>query len=314
MYYLSEAIPWVRRVRIPFSRDQVMLLMAAINEIFLGVDIYFAHSISGTIRPYEWIPIIFGPVAGVLLIIAGIVALRKRMVATLFATLVFILSIIVGLMGTYFHLVRALLPNAPAGERVTVDLLVWAPPILGPLTFCLAGLLGLSAAWMEDPVDSGMLRLLSGRRLLFPYSKTRGYLFLIGLGTLATVVSSVLDHARTNFTNPWLWAPTIVGIFATVVIITIGFMDHPKQVDILVYIATMFLLILVGLTGSALHISQNLASDGTIVGERFVRGAPFMAPLLFANMGMLGLVALLDPAEKEPVLQFTRKAEAVFKT
>ncbi|MGE5224689.1 MAG: hypothetical protein ACM3PY_19815 [Omnitrophica WOR_2 bacterium] len=314
MTTLSQAIPWVRRIPIPFSRDQAMLLMAAINEIFLGVDIFFAHRISGTIRPYEWIPIIFGPVAGVLLILAGIIALRRRKVATLFATLVFIASIVVGLLGTYFHLMRALLPNAPVGERVTVDLLVWAPPILGPLTFCLAGLLGLSAAWIEDPADSGVLRLLGSWRLRFPYSKTRGYFILVGLGTLATVVSSVLDHARTNFTNPWLWVPTLVGMFTMIVILTTSMMDKPNQADIYIYIATMFLLILVGVTGSALHISLNLASDGTIVGERFIRGAPFMAPLLFANMGTLGLVALMDPEEKVPLKLFTRKEKAVIET
>jgi hypothetical protein len=53
---MQTAFPLVQRVRIPFSRDQLMLLMAATNEIFLGIDIYLAHSISGTIVPNEWIP------------------------------------------------------------------------------------------------------------------------------------------------------------------------------------------------------------------------------------------------------------------
>lgn len=297
MYYLPEALPFVRRYRIPFSRDQVMLLLAAVNEVFLGVDIYFAHSISGTIRPYEWIPIIFGPVAGILLLIAGLVSLRKRSLANVFATLVFIASIVVGLLGAYFHLMRAILPAAPAGQRVTVDLLVWAPPLLGPLTFSLVGLLGISAAWMEDPADSGRLVLLGGKLLKMPYRKTQAYFFLIGLGTLATVFSSVFDHARTNFVNPWLWVPTVTGIFATVVILAAGFLEKLTRPDLRIYIGTMFLLILVGVIGSILHINDNLIAEGTIVGERFVRGAPFMAPLLFANMGTLGLIILLDPKE-----------------
>lgn len=37
------------------------------------------------------------------------------------------------------------------------------------------------------------------------------------LGALATMVSSVLDHARTGFVNPWLWLLTAVGVFGTVV-------------------------------------------------------------------------------------------------
>jgi len=32
-------------------------------------------------------------------------------------------------------------------------------------------------------------------------------------------------------------------------------------------------------------------------GLRLLRGAPIMAPLLFSNVGLLGLIVLLDPAE-----------------
>jgi hypothetical protein len=236
-------------------------------------------------------------VAGALLLLSGIAALRNRPLATVFATFVFIASIAVGLLGAYFHLHRALLPAAPAGDQVTLDLLVWAPPIIGPLTFSLVGLLGISAAWIEDPPDSGVLLLLGGRRMSLPYSKTRAYFFMIALGILATVISSVLDHARTHFVNPWLWAPTLSGVFATAVVFAAGIYDRLRRSDLLIYIATMLLLILVGVVGSILHISQNLTAQGVIVGERFLNGAPFMAPLLFANMGALGLLVLLDPGE-----------------
>jgi hypothetical protein len=298
MYHLAAVFPPVQRIRRwPLSRDQLMLLMMAINEIFLGIDIYLAHSISGTIVPNEWIPIIFGPIAGVLLLLAGLIALRQRPLATVMATVVFVGSIGVGLLGAYFHIVRAILPTAPAGQQVTIPLLVWAPPILGPLTFSLVGLLGLSAAWVEDPPDSGVLVLLGGYRLQLPYSKTRAYFFMVGLGTLATVISSVLDHARTGFEAPSLWAPTAIGVFGTVVAVMLGALDRPTRADLTIYTVTMFLLIGLGVVGSALHVNANLIAGGTIVGERFVRGAPFLAPLLFSNMGALGLLALLDPVE-----------------
>jgi len=299
MYHLATVFPPLRRIRsLPLSRDQLMLLMAAINEIFLAIDIYLAHSISGTIRPNEWIPIIFGPIAGGLLLLAGLVALKQRPLATLIAIVVFVCSIGVGLLGAYFHLVRAILPSGPPGQRVTIDLLVWAPPILGPLTFALVGMLGISAAWIEDPPDSGVLVLLAGRRLRLPYSKTRAYLFWIGLGILATVISSVLDHARTHFENPWLWLPTAAGVFGTVVAVILGAIERPRRADLVIYTLTMLLLIVVGVVGSVLHIGDNLTSRGDFVVERFIRGAPFLAPLLFSNMGMLGLIALLDPVEQ----------------
>jgi hypothetical protein len=166
------------------------------------------------------------------------------------------------------------------------------------LMFALVGILGISAAWIEDPADSGQLVLLRGRRLQLPYSKTRACFFMIGMGSLATVISSVLDHARTHFQNPWLWLPTAIGVFATVIAVTIATFEKPRRSDLIIYAVAMVLLIGVGLIGALLHIGTNLTSEGTIVGERFIRGAPFLAPLLFANMGMLGLIVLLDPAEK----------------
>ena len=197
MYHLATVFPPITRWRrLPLSRDQFMLVMMAVNELFLGLDTFTAHHISGTIRPGEWIPIIFGPVAGVVLLLAGLIALRRRPLATILATLTLAASIVVGLLGAYFHLLRTVLPNAAVGERVSVGLLVWAPPILAPLTFCLVGLLGISAAWLEEPSDSGVLHLLRQSRLHLPYAKTQAYFFLMGMGCLATVISSVLDHTR----------------------------------------------------------------------------------------------------------------------
>lgn len=295
MYHLATLAPPITRFRLPFSRDQLMLLLAAVNEIFLGIDIFLAHSISGTIVPYEWIPIIYGPVAGVVLLVAGLIALRSRSTATVLASIVLVGSIVVGLLGAYFHLRRAALPSGPVGEQITVQLLVWGPPVLGPLMFAFVGLWGLSAAWVEDPPDSGRLRMPGGRYLKLPLSKTRAYFLMFSLAALSTVLSSVLDHARTQFENPWLWIPTTVGVFATVIGFYMATLARPNRFDIGIYVAAMGLLLLTGLIGTVLHIDDSLTSRGQFVAERFIRGAPIMAPMLFANVGMFGLLILLDP-------------------
>lgn len=297
MGYLAVVFPRLKHIKLPLSRDQIMLLMAALNELFLGVDIFLAHNLSGTITQREWIPIIFGPVAGLLLLMAGVLALRRRRLATLLATLVFISSIIVGLVGAYFHLVRAILPFGPVGERISIDLLVWAPPILGPLTFSLIGVLGISAAWLEETPDSGILVLTEKRRLRLPLSKTRAYVYLVSLGILATLISSVLDHARTPFENPWLWLPTTIGVFGAIVAVALGSISKPTKKDLMAYSGGMIALIVVGIIGLILHIGEDLTTGGEVVPERFLRGAPFLAPMLFANMGTLGLISLLGPGE-----------------
>ncbi len=298
MSLLTLAFPAARVWKLPVSRDQAMLLMLAVNELFLGVDTYLAHSLSGTIRPYEWIPIYFGPIAGILLALAGLLALRRRDLTSTLATLVFVASAVVGLLGAYFHVVRTVLPNAPAGAQVTLDLFVLAPPVLGPLAIALVDLLGVSAAWVEDPTDSGRLRLPGGIHLQLPYSKTNAYFFAVAMGILMALLSSVLDHARTGFTNPWLWLPTGVGVFALVVAALMGMASQPLRGDALVYVLAMGLLIVVGLIGAGLHVLSDVGLNNALILERFLRGAPFMAPLLFCNMGMLGLIVLLEPRER----------------
>ncbi len=297
MYHLATLFPAVKRYRLPLSRAQLMLIMLALNELLLGVETFIAHLISGTIVPYEWIPILFGPTAAILLVIAGLIAQRQRGTANVIATVVFLTSIAVGVLGAYFHFIRAIRPFALPGERFSVPLLVWAPPILGPLTFSLVGLLGISSVWIEDPPDSGNLRILRGKRIQLPLSATRALFFIVGLASLATVISSVLDHARTDFSNPWLWIPTSVGVFATVVAVVLGFIEKPARGDLFTYFAAMSLMLLVGVIGFYLHISEDLTSKGTLLVERLLRGAPPLAPLLFTNIGALGLIVLLDPDE-----------------
>ncbi|HEX9018017.1 MAG TPA: hypothetical protein VF806_02460 [Anaerolineaceae bacterium] len=296
-YYLAEVAPVVRRVRIPLVRDQWMLLMLAVNEILLGVETYLAHSISSTIIPGEWIPILFGPIAGGFLLVAGLIAFRRRTTANLLGSIVFLASIVVGLLGSYFHLRRAILLGAPVGQQVSVPLLVYAPPVLGPITFALVGILGLSAAWQESPVGSGRLILPGRAHLQMPLSKTRAYFLLIGLGALITVISSALDHSRTGFINPWVWIPIVVGVFSTTAIILLGILSTPTRADLTIYAVAMILMVLTGMLGSTLHILRDVTSLGVVVGERLIHGAPVMAPMLFANMGAFGIIILLDPGE-----------------
>jgi hypothetical protein len=297
MYHLARVFPATKRVRLPLTRDQLMMLIMAINLFFLGFDIYLSHIGNGTIVPYEWIPIIVGPIGGALLLVAGLIAQRNRPLATVIATTTLLVSIVVGLAGAYFHLVRGILPTGPVGERISIDLLVWAPPILGPLMFSMVGVFGLSAVWVENPPDSGILTILGGQRIQLPYSKTRAYFFIVSLAALVTVLSSVLDHGRLNFEDPWVWLPTAVGVFGVAVPLVLGVVNRPSKGDLITYILAMLLLIAVGVIGAVVHVQADLTAQGAFVLERFLRGAPFLAPMLFANVGTIGLIVLLDPRE-----------------
>jgi hypothetical protein len=286
---------WPRRL--PLSRDQVMLLLAAVSEALSGFDAWLAHRASGTMRGAEWAPAIFGPLAGAILLVAGVIAFRRRMLASILATVVFAASVAVGIAGAWLHLQRAILPSGPVGQRVVLDFFFWAPPVLGPLAFAFIGVFGTSAAWAEAPPGSGRLLLPGRLRLQLPYPKTNAYFYVTATGILIALVSSVLDHAGTGFDDGWLWLPTAGGVFSAVVATALGVIERPTSADLWVYVGAMLLLIAIGAVGAVLHLRVDLGPSGHLVPERLLEGAPLMAPLLFSNMGIVGLVALLPERE-----------------
>ena len=297
MALLAEAMPRARRMPMPLSRDQLFLLLAAFNQLFIALDIYLAHSLNGTLKANEWLPIIYGGLAGLALLLAGLLALRDRPLAARLATLVFLLGIVIGLLGAYFHLNRTLLLEGGLFSGEAVNALIWAPPLIGPLFFVLISVLGISAAWLESPVDSGCLQLPGGRSVQMPYSKTRAYLLITAVFILATLISSALDHARFRFDSAWVWLPVAAALFGVASSLFLGVVKSPSRGDITAHAAAMLLLIVVGAIGFALHAQASLTSAGLLVVERFLRGSPILAPLLFCNVGIMGLLALLDPRE-----------------
>lgn len=305
MSHLVMAVPRAGGVHFPLSRDRIVLLLTALTQAFLGLDTYLAHVLDGTIRGGEWVPILFGPAACVALLLAGalagmpggLAAGRRRSVAMGLAFAVLLASIAVGVAGVWLHGLRAVLPDAPAGSRVTLYLFVWGPPVLGPLAFAGVAIMGMSAAWHESPADSGRLSLPGGRMLPMPFSKTRAYYFLVAFGILAALISSVLDHARTGFEDAVLWLATAVAVFATAAAATLGALERPTALDARGYLAAMVALVLIGLIGAWQHVQANLVGDATFVLERFLRGAPFLAPLLFSYMGLLGIIVMMAPGD-----------------
>ncbi|MBE0695375.1 MAG: hypothetical protein IH586_00470, partial [Anaerolineaceae bacterium] len=85
----------------------------------------------------------------------------------------------------------------------------------------------------------------------------------------------------------------------TFVTLAMGAYTRLDRGDVLTYLVTMGLMVLVGLVGAYLHVEHDLTGQGALLVERAIRGAPLMAPLLFANMGALGVMVLLDPGGNE---------------
>ena len=149
----------------------------------------------------------------------------------------------------------------------------------------------------EQPQGSGLLWLSDRVSIRLPLSHVRIYFLLTCLGVLLATVSSVLDHVHTDFSNHWLWLPTLLGIFGTVVTLLLGLIDRPTRSDVLTFAGTMIALLLVGPLGVFFHVLNDLSAQHVVVIEQFIRGAPVLAPLVFSNMALFGLLVLFPQAD-----------------
>ena len=296
-------IPGIGEFHLPLNRNDLLLLLVAFTLIGMAVETYLAHLISGNIKIGEAIPIIFGPIAGVILI--GAVFLRVRaQKATLSSSLIVIgvgvASTIVGIVGTAFHWARALPPVDFPGYQLRWDWIIYAPPVMGPLAFAGVGLLAIIALLEDTKPETGMLTLPGVITFKTPMAQTRQFLWLIAFGLYAATLSGFLDHARTGFEDVFTWIPVALGLFGSVVTTLMAVYERPTKADYFIFFWVMLTMVAMGVLGLGLHVNADLPEgSASIQVERFIRGAPIMAPMLFAIMGTFGLIAMIDAETTE---------------
>ena len=181
----------------------------------------------------------------------------------------------------------------PAVVIIPNEILLWAPPSLGPLTFLLVAVLGISAAgkrirrvrvycgyWgtaqfkCRFPKHAPLFTdrpVYSGNRTL-QRAGSCPHQFCKSVVVAANLQRRVCHHRRRGD----------------------GLRSKPTTGDLWTYAFSLGLLMAVGVIGAVLHVNTNITGQGAIILERFLRGAPFLAPLLFANMGLLGFLVLLE--------------------
>ncbi len=293
----NTPIPGIGTFQLPLNRNDLMLMLVTFNLLAIGFETYLAHLISGGIKPAEAIPVFFGPVAALGMIVALYLRLRRGAITT--STLIVIgiasLSVVVGVLGAAFHWSRALAPDNFPGSRLRWDWLIYAPPIAAPLSFAGVGLMGIIATLEDTKPETGQLTLPGVLTFKTPLSQTRQLLWLVALGLFASTLSAFLDHGRTDFEDVFVWIPVVLGLFGSVVTLLMALYEKHTNTDYFIFFWVMMIMIGVGVLGLGLHINVDLPEGpkGGISAERFIRGAPVMAPLLFANMGMLGIITMV---------------------
>ncbi len=126
---------------------KALILFASFSYVIFFIEAYLGHYIwlqlfvQKLIFSFAIVPVFFSPI-GLITAMAAAYKLTPGPVAAL--RVVMVASIVVGLIGTYFHVV----PRIAAGESVlSVGLWLGDPPILAPAAFAFPGIIGLLAAY-----------------------------------------------------------------------------------------------------------------------------------------------------------------------
>src|SRR6516162_4603124 len=242
---------------------------AILNIGFLTFDIYLAHSVNQFRSRAEHIPLWFSTIAPLVLVVALTQRNRRRVVWKILGHVVGWSAILVGLTGVIFHLESSFFY-----ER-TIRSLTYSAPFAAPLAYTGLGFLLV----MNRMVDSESAEWAQWI-LLF----TAG-------GFIGNFVFSLADHAGNGFFFAVEWVPVAASAVA-VGFLSVPLLMHVSRAFIDIAAAVLVLEAGVGLWGFVLHTMANLQGPSVHAFDNFIYGAPPMAPLLFPNLMVLGIIGL----------------------
>ena len=245
------------------------------NLAFLVLDVFLAHSINDFRHPAEWIPV--GYAAGGASALAASLARRgpwregalrsawREGAGRWTGVVVGSGGIAVGVAGLIWHLESGFF------RETTLRALVYSAPFAAPLAFAGLGFLALLGRLVpEDHPDWGRWVLL------FAWGGFAGCLAL-ALG----------DHAQNGFFAPAEWIAVAAGAVA-VAFLAIPLVARVPRTYLGILLGVLALEAAVGALGFVLHALPALRGSGAPLAERVLYGAPPFAPLLFADLALLG--------------------------
>lgn len=249
------------------------------NVSFLAVDILLAHKMNDFAKPAEWIPVVYSALASVILLVtwatSGIVPWpsrageKRRGVSWSLGMLVGASSVLVGVVGLILHL------DSDFFTLQTIQSLVYTAPFMAPLAYAGVGLLLL----LNRMVDSRGVEWACW------------VLLLSAGGFVGNFILSLADHAQNGFFFPSEW----IGVVSAAVAVgtLIGVLAEPRSATMRgIAVVVMIAQVFVGIVGFAFHVRGNLLSPMEQFLDKFVYGAPVFAPLLFADIAILGLLGI----------------------
>lgn len=263
-----------------WSTDQQLWieLFVLFNFAGLVVDIFLAHSANQFRERTEYVPLYFSAAAAFALSCGLGLRTARPAVWRSVGHVVGWLAIAVGLAGVILHL------DSQFFHARTIRSLTYAAPFAAPLAYAGLGLLLIA----NRLVQAGTLEWAL-------------WVLLLALGGfLGNFVFSLTDHAQNGFFNPLEWIPVASSALA-VGFLLVPFLMTVDRSYLRACVAVLVLQAAIGLLGFGLHVLADFRQPGGSLLGRILSGAPPMAPLLFPNLVILGLIGLSVLAKPRPL-------------
>jgi hypothetical protein len=267
-------------------------LFAVANIAFLAVDIGIAHAINAFEHPAEWVPVAFSLAATPVMLIAMAVGGVRPTLAGLeepgprgtsqraarwLGVAVGAGSVAVGIAGLLLHL------ESQFFREATLKNLVYTAPFVAPLAYTGVGLLLL----LDRMVDA---RTVEWAR----------WVTLLALGGfVGNFILCVCDHAQNGFFRPEEWTGVIAAAAATGALAAV-LVVYDNRPLLRLGFAVILAQVVVGVLGAFWHVRANLDQPMGTLWQKFLYGAPAFAPLLFADLATLAILALWALARAVP--------------
>ncbi|MCG9127400.1 hypothetical protein JT359_07360 [Candidatus Poribacteria bacterium] len=244
------------------SAAKILDIFIVANLAFLALDVFIAHSVNAFAHPAEWIPFYFALGASLLLAIVRLG--RTRIWKNYCCFTIGASAIGIGVSGMFFHL------GSEFFSDLTLKNIVYTAPFVAPLAFTGIGLLLI------------MNRMISDKDLEW----SQWIVFIAWVGWCGNFILSVFDHAQNGFFNPSEWIPVFASAFAVGCLGTLFFIS-PEPLFFRFCIIVLVINFIVGVLGFFLHLTTDLQAPGITQIDKFLYGAPILAPLLFPNLSIL---------------------------
>lgn len=133
--------------RILTQGRRILILFAALSYVFFFIEVYLGHYLwlqlftQKSIFSFALIPQFFSPIA---LAVALWTAFRLTPTSVTAFRVTMVASVLVGLVGTYFHVVPRITTGA---SLLAASTWLGDPPLLAPAAFGLPGIIGLLATY-----------------------------------------------------------------------------------------------------------------------------------------------------------------------